>query len=493
MAKEKTAVVTGGAGFIGSHLCRRLLREGYRVISLDNYFTGSPENHVAGVEYREGHTKHLGAHVPERPDILFHLGEYARVEKSFEDAPLVWDLNIAGTFGVLEFWREKGCKLVYAGSSTKFADGGAGKDQSPYAWSKAANTEQVRNYGTWYGLPYAIAYFNNAYGPGERAGAYGTVVRIFTEQYRRGEPLTVVAPGTQTRHFTHVEDIVDGLLLVAERGEGDGYVIGADEAYSVQALADMFGGPTVLLPARPGNRMDSPIDTRAMKALGWRPRWRLPDYVARVREEVREAPSRAARIVVCAPTFYPGPMGRAERALLETMASLPHIAFDVVTARGVGEARAAAPEPLPKNVRVQYVGRGSRWDKYALPWEGARRIARILSAEQDRPPLLLWSLFASYGALAAFFARRHAGVAVPLLITLADQDISGVPWHKRAALRFLLRDADQVAAAGARQAHAAQRLARRTALLRALREGDAFAHQIRFVFSQHFAAAQVLP
>ncbi|MEK7100633.1 MAG: NAD-dependent epimerase/dehydratase family protein, partial [Patescibacteria group bacterium] len=137
---SKTILVTGGAGFVGSHLCRRLHEAGHKVISLDNYFTGSRNNHVPGVEYRDGHTKDIEALVPETPDLVYHLGEYSRVEKSFEDVETVWDLNKAGTFAVLEFVRQRGSKIVYAGSSTKFGDGGLGRDQSPYAWSKATNT-----------------------------------------------------------------------------------------------------------------------------------------------------------------------------------------------------------------------------------------------------------------------------------------------------------------------------------------------------------------
>ncbi len=168
--ERKLILVTGAAGFIGSHLCARLAADGHQVISLDNYFTGSRENHVPGVEYREGHTKDIEKLVPETPDIIFHLGEYSRVEESMFEPNTVWDLNTAGTEGVLEFCRmrqrKKRVKLVYAGSSTKFADGGLGRDQSPYAWTKAVNTELVRNYGDWYGVPYATTYFYNVYGPG---------------------------------------------------------------------------------------------------------------------------------------------------------------------------------------------------------------------------------------------------------------------------------------------------------------------------------------
>src|SRR5690242_6546836 len=156
----KTILVTGGADYVGSRLCERLVRDGHRVISLDNYFTGTTDNHVSGVEYRHGHTRDIAQHVPEAPELVFHLGESSRVEKSFEDPiELVWDMNAAGTFSVLEFCRRKNAKLIYAGSSTKFADGGEGRHQSPYAWTKATNAELVRNYGEWFRLNYAITYF----------------------------------------------------------------------------------------------------------------------------------------------------------------------------------------------------------------------------------------------------------------------------------------------------------------------------------------------
>lgn len=277
---SKLIVVTGGAGFIGSHLCARLVKEGHKVISLDNYFTGSRDNHVEGVEYREGHTKDIARHITEAPDLIYHLGEYSRVERSLSEPSLVWDLNMDGTFGVLEFWRAKGCKLVYAGSSTKFGDGGLGRSQSPYAWTKAANTELVHDYGTWYNLPFAITYFYNVYGPGERAGSYGTVIEIFRQKKLSGEPLTVTAPGTQKRNFTHVSDIIDGLVLVGENGVGNDFGIGNEKAYSILEVAQLFGGEIQMLPESRGNRMSSEIDTSKTRALGWSPRMNLVDYIA---------------------------------------------------------------------------------------------------------------------------------------------------------------------------------------------------------------------
>ncbi|MFI5260579.1 MAG: NAD-dependent epimerase/dehydratase family protein [Candidatus Paceibacteria bacterium] len=280
MADKKLILVTGGAGFIGSHLCARLVQEGQQVISLDNYFTGSRENHVPGVEYREGHTKDIEKLVPETPDLIYHLGEYSRVERSLSEPALVWDLNKDGTFGVLEFWRKRSGKLIYAGSSTKFGDGGLGRMQSPYAWSKASNTELIKNYGAWYSLPYAITYFYNVYGPGERAGAYGTVIEIFRQKMLAHEPLTVTLPGTQKRNFTHVDDIVDGLLLVGTDGTGDDFGIGDERAYSIVEVAQLFGGEIDMRPAVPGNRMGSEIDTSKVRALGWSPKRHLDQYIA---------------------------------------------------------------------------------------------------------------------------------------------------------------------------------------------------------------------
>jgi UDP-glucose 4-epimerase len=278
----KTVLVTGGAGFIGSHLCERLARDGHTVISLDNYFTGSPDNHIDGVEYREGHTKDIATHVPEDVDLVYHLGEYSRVERSLSEPAAVWDLNMHGTAAVLEYTRAKGTKVVYAGSSTKFGDGGLGRDQSPYAFSKAANTELIRNYGSWYGLRYAVAYFYNVYGPRERAGAYGTVIEIFRQKRLAGEPLTVNAPGTQKRNFTHVDDVIDAIMLVGEHGEGDDFGIGSEESLTILELAQLFGGEVALGPEVPGNRMDSVIDTSKTRLLGWSPKRDLKTYVESV-------------------------------------------------------------------------------------------------------------------------------------------------------------------------------------------------------------------
>jgi UDP-glucose 4-epimerase len=282
MAQKQTVLVTGGAGLIGSSLVELLLPK-YRVVSLDNYFTGSEKNHVEGVEYVKGHTKDIESLLgKETPVILFHLGEYSRVEQSFEDIARVWEMNVEGTFRVLEYWRKRICKLVYAGSSTKFSDSGLGRTQSPYAWVKASNTELVQNYGVWFNLPYAITYFYNNYGPRELStGPYASVMGRFKEQYKKGEPLTVVSPGTQKRNFTHVEDTARALLMIGEGGQGDEYGIGSPESFSVLDVAKMFSDNNIImLPERKGNRMDSVVDTsRVEKEFGWKPQHTVREYI----------------------------------------------------------------------------------------------------------------------------------------------------------------------------------------------------------------------
>ena len=217
------------------------------------------------------------------------MGEYARVEKSLEEPDLVWDLNIRGTFSVLEFCRDRGAKLVYAGSSTKFGDGGLGRDQSPYGWSKATNTDLIVNYGEWYGIDYAITYFYNVYGPGERTlENYGTVVATFIDRYKKGLPLLVFA-GTQSRNFTHVDDIVNGLLLIGERGHGDEYGLGAPERYTILELAEMFDCPIEMLPGKKGMRMNGKLDTRRSEGeLGWRATKKLTDYIDDIKQSVTQ-------------------------------------------------------------------------------------------------------------------------------------------------------------------------------------------------------------
>jgi UDP-glucose 4-epimerase len=473
----KRILVTGGAGFIGSHLCRRLREEGHQVISLDNYFTGSSDNHVPGVEYRVGHTRDIATHVPEAIDVVFHLGEYSRVEKSFEDPmELIWDLNIAGTFSVLEFCRRKQAKLVYAGSSTKFADEGAGKSQSPYAWSKSANTDLVNNYGAWFGLSYAITYFYNVFGEGEiSSGPYSTVIGIFKEEYRRGLPMTVVSPGTQSRCFTHVADIIDGLMLTMEQGQGDGYGIGNDQAYSILEVAKLFGGEIVMLPERKGNRQTGMADSTKLRALGWSPKISLASYIENIKQTSEVIKGVEKRVLVFSTTFHPTE-GLAELALNDVIREMKDVHFDVITTLYTPQAITTSL-PFP-NVAVHRIGKGNRLDKYRLLYGGYQKAQELAGKHRYA---FAWSILASYAAFAASLFRRTQ--AIPLLITLADHRLNSLSWPMRMIVRSILRRGDQISTISAQQEQGVSRIDPHIRLTESNRDGDVFANQIRFLYN----------
>lgn len=276
-------LVTGGAGFIGSHLCEELIKTSDEVYSIDNYSTGKVENHVEGVNYITGEVKNINNLINFVPNIIFHLGEYSRVEQSFEDVEKVWDFNINGIFSILEFCRKNNSKLVYAGSSTKFSNDGKGSGLSPYTWSKASNTNLIENYGNWYGISYAIAYFYNVYGGREIAtGKYATLIAIFVDKFKKGEDLTVVLPGTQLRNFTHIDDIISGLILIGKDGHGDNYGIGCSKSYTVLEIAKAFNAPIRMLPERKGNRMNGDLKTEKTKKLGWKETKSVIDYINKI-------------------------------------------------------------------------------------------------------------------------------------------------------------------------------------------------------------------
>lgn len=278
----KIILVTGGAGHVGSHIIEQLVKDSNnKIISLDNYFNGSKENHIIGAEYRQGHTKDIDKLIPETPNVVFHLGEYARVTPSFDEPEKVYDMNIVGTFAVVEFCRQRQVgKLVYAASSTKFANNGEERHANPYSFTKATNVDLINDYGRWYNLPYAICYFYNAFGPREKnEGKYATLIAKFEQQYLNNQPLTVVNPGTQKRNFTYVGDLARGMILTAEKGHGDGYTLKNNQEYSVAEISQAFGGPVEYIDGYSGRIESGEAPDKARQELGWNTTIDILDYI----------------------------------------------------------------------------------------------------------------------------------------------------------------------------------------------------------------------
>ena len=218
-------LVIGGAGHVGSNLIEFLKECSFvsRLRSLDNYSNGSTQNHIEGVEYIEGEAKDLSNYFGPELDVIIHLGEFARIEQSFDRFYFTFENNITGTLAVIDFCIKHNTKLVYSASSAITSMHEEGIVNAPYTIAKFANVNLINSISQYHTLNYAIVYFYNVYGPRERGfGDTATVVEKFLQLKFEGKTAIVNAPGTQQRNFTDVRDIVSGICKVLLHGYGDG-------------------------------------------------------------------------------------------------------------------------------------------------------------------------------------------------------------------------------------------------------------------------------
>ena len=274
----KKILITGGQGFIGFNLCKVLIQKGCQVFSLDCNLSERCDRKVLGVKYFKGNTVDIFNILKSFEfDVIFHLGEYSRVSNSFDNMAQVSNSNIMGTAQILEFWRERKCKLIYAGSSTKFSEI---KAETPYSFTKSNNTELVKKYGEWFDLEYSITYFYNVFGEGENEiSEFATLIGIFKNRKKKSIPLEIVLPGSQKRNFTHIKDTVNALILILEEGKDKEYHIGSDKKYSVLEVAKMFNSDIKFINSKKGDRKDSFCDNSKIKKLGWKEQYYLKDYI----------------------------------------------------------------------------------------------------------------------------------------------------------------------------------------------------------------------
>jgi len=275
-------LITGGAGFVGTNLAERLVTEGHSITVIDDYSTGKfDDNHLNDVSYiQDDITNAVGKY-----DIIFHLAALSRIQPSFDDPDETFRVNVLGTQKILELARYTGAKVVYAGSSSKWHD----PHQSPYATTKWLGEEMCKMYRRTYNIEAEIARFYNVYGPREIVGPKGgwaAVIGIWRNQVKNGEPLTIVGDGNQRRDFTHVDDIVDGLVKIAFSNEkhDDAWELGTGMNYSVLEVANMFkekfNSGFNFMPDEPGNyRVTLQENNDSQERLGWSPKDQLKKYI----------------------------------------------------------------------------------------------------------------------------------------------------------------------------------------------------------------------
>ena len=306
------SLVTGGAGFIGSHLVDRLLDEGHEVVVLDNLSTGRVENlaHLKG----ESRWRFYQADVAEwdklqtyteGADWVFHLAGLADIVPSIQKPVPYYRANVDGTVNVLEASRRNNVKrFIYAASSSCYGipdifptpETADIRPQYPYALTKYLGEQCVLHWGKIYKMPVLSLRLFNVYGPRSRtSGAYGAVFGVFLAQKLHDQPFTVVGDGTQTRDFTYVSDVVEAMVMAAKSDvQGEAMNVGSGHTYSVNQLVELLQGDIVYVPKRPGEPDRTHADiTKIKELIGWQPGISLPEGVRILLDNIdywREAP-----------------------------------------------------------------------------------------------------------------------------------------------------------------------------------------------------------
>ena len=274
-------LVTGGAGFVGTNLVKRLLKEGHQVVSIDNYNTGLKSNHIEGCEYLEYDIRDITDYTWINPEFVFHMAAIARIQPSFINPKEYFEVNALGTMKLVDWCAKAQVPVIYAGSSSKHS----GKFKNPYTFSKDIGEEIVELYRKHYALEATIARFYNVYGPYQLLeGGYTTLIGRWLNNIERGEPCYIYGDGEQRRDFTHVDDIVDALILIMENeAQGFEFELGRGKNHSVNEVAKMFGIEPIYTDAKPGEARDTlNTSSTASWVLGWNPKRELKDYIKEI-------------------------------------------------------------------------------------------------------------------------------------------------------------------------------------------------------------------
>ncbi len=297
---QKRAVVTGGAGFIGSHLVDALVMRGWEVDVIDSLIAGKKErvNSLARLHVYDIRDQEAIAPLIQGADCVFHMAALPSVEQSIRDPKETHEVNCTGTLHVLEAAKAGGAKkFVYSASCAAYGAQGVSpfhealpvNPASPYALQKYIGEEYARIASELHGLQTVSLRYFNVFGSGQSAdGPYASVLGRFLTQKAEGKPLTITGDGEQTRDFIHVRDVVEANILAAESanvGRGEVLNVGSGRSISINYLAELFGGPAEHIAPRQEMRAALADYTRARTLLGWKPAVRFEDGIAELLRE----------------------------------------------------------------------------------------------------------------------------------------------------------------------------------------------------------------
>ena len=275
-------LITGGAGFIGTNL-GKVLNKDNSMYSIDNYSIGTTANHISGVNYIDGDISDISNLLENDFDLCYHLAGLSRIQPSFNNPDDTFHSNTLGTQRVLDWCKINNTRVIYSGSSSKHHN----PYQSPYALYKYLGEELCKMYKEVYKMDIEIARFYNVYGPNQIVeGEWAALIGIWIRQIREGKPLTIVGDGEQRRDFTHVYDIVDGLIKISNstNKHHDAWELGSGKNYSINEVASFFVSKyhckLNYIPDQTGNyRITLREHNDAIEILGWNPKDRLMSYI----------------------------------------------------------------------------------------------------------------------------------------------------------------------------------------------------------------------
>jgi UDP-glucose 4-epimerase len=278
----KKVLVTGGCGFIGYALTLELIKRGYDVDVIDNLSIGKEAKIPEGCTFLGGDIRGMDNQNDKPYTYIFHLAALSRIQPSFQNPTLTFSVNVDGTKKVVEYAYQNKSKLIYAGSSSRWHN----PMLSPYAMSKHMGEEWIKMYKGVYDLNAEIVRFYNVYGEGELMDSHmAAVIGVWRAQVKKNYPITIIGDGKQRRDFTHIDDIVDGLIRVAESNKGhDAWELGTGKNYSINEVADMFiekfNCVKVYMTDQKGNYRETlRVNSDAIDMLGWQPKDKLKEYI----------------------------------------------------------------------------------------------------------------------------------------------------------------------------------------------------------------------